>query len=342
MSFRYGIFLCLTPATLLAQAPLGVKGYFFGDYFFKLAGDSSALPAQYAPYHAGDNAMQFRRIYLWTDASLAPRYAARFLLEINDRSLDNGRRYSAFVKEAWILRDSLGIPALQLQAGLIPTPTWRLAEQLWQYRSLERTLADFWGWGNAAELGVALHARFAPEGAPFVLLASLMAGSGEGTRAESDRGKKLYGRLATLLHAHLWLELYADWERRHDGQENTVVKGLLGYQRAAYQVGAEFLAGSRHGTENRRAFGMSLFGTLQLSRNPALFCVARYDRMDPDRRAPNGVWHHFAVLGLDWRPIPPVSLMPNLWLLATEGKSPEAPRRKSDVVLRMTLFVRYP
>ncbi len=339
------VFLGLLSGIAWAQSQLSIRGYFFGDYFYKAGGDSTGGRAQYAAYKRGDHAFQFRRFYLWVDAQLGPRCSSRLLLESNDVSLDGRRRYTVFVKEASVRWDSLGLPFLQLRGGIIPTPTWHLSEQIWGYRSLERTVTDFWGWGNSTDFGVALCTRI-PLGKNTALQSTLMVGSGDGVRLETDRYKKLYGQLALQPFRGAWIELYGDWEARPAEQTVSLLKLFLGYRRPTFQAGAEFLLRSHRNFptqgQTSSSLGMSFSGNIQLVGEPSLRLVARYDRVDEDRHARiEGFIYHFALLGLDYAPVPQVHLMPNVWILAYTAKE-QTPRRKTDVVPRLSFFILYP
>ncbi len=322
------------------QNALAVRGYFFGDYFYKPGGDSTALPGQYTQYRRDAHAFQFRRLYFWADAQPSTHCSVRFLLEATDASLDERRRYSFFVKEASITWDSLGFPFVQVQGGLIPTPTWRLVEQYWE-RSLERTVTDFWNWGNAVDFGIALRGQF-PSEHPIVR-STLMVGSGEGPRLEIDRLKKLYAQIALQLWKTTWLELYSDWDITTTAQGTSTFKAFLGHQQQWFRGGMEVVLRRFHVSGQLvLPVGISFFGSFRLLEKPALQTIARYDWINDNRRTSDqGFIHHFALVGLEYAPLPQLRLTPNLWLLGHTAKG-NTPHLKTDVVARLTFFVMYP
>ncbi len=322
---------CLAP--LSAQPSVRIGSVVFADYFYKLGGDSVGLPAQYAPYREHTGLFQFRRVQLWAESFFGAGFSARVLLEANDLSLDAQRRYSPFLKEVSLTWDSLALDQLQLQAGLIPTPTWRLSEALWSYRSLEKTVTDFWGWGSAVDFGVALRARSETSN-QRVFQALLMLGSGEGVRAESNSQKKLYAECFAQPLPGFWLEAYADWESRAPREHILQFKGLLGYQHASFSAGGELLLRSQHRADTvTTPLGLSLFGHWQLAQTPSVRLVLRYDWVKREN-SPASV-HHFGLVAIDYAPIPQVHCMPNLWLLGRKALRPQ-------IVPRITLFVRSP
>ncbi len=320
---------------LLAQPEVRVGALSFADYFAKLSGDSLELPAQYARYSKGENLFQFRRVQLWADGVLGSGFSARVLLEATDGSLDAQRRYSPFLKEVSLSWESPS-PAVLLQLGLIPTPTWRLSEALWGYRSLEKTLTDFWGWGSAVDFGLSLRIRLEHRGHQL-LHATAMVSGGEGVRAESNRGKKLLLQCAVQPLPGLWLEGYADWESPTQGRDVVLLKGFLGYQHERLTLGGEFLLRSQWGPNalQQEPLAVSLFGRFRLLELPALALVLRYDHTESDRRLSSAATYRFGLIAVDYTPIPRVHLMPNLWLLTAEQMHPH-------VVPRVTVFVRYP
>src|SRR4030095_9419371 len=88
---------------LYAQNSTGGKlwGYLFGDYYYKVNGDSSGSPIQYAPYPKSSQAFEIRRVYLGFDYMFSDKFSAQFLLEGNDKILTS-TRLSIFIKTAYV------------------------------------------------------------------------------------------------------------------------------------------------------------------------------------------------------------------------------------------------
>ncbi|MDT7924658.1 MAG: hypothetical protein RRA60_07780 [Chlorobiota bacterium] len=333
---RWLIATVLGACTVASAQELRVHGYVFGDYWYKLQGDSLSLPAQYAPFPKAMQAFEFRRVYLYTDARLSERCSARLLLEANDSSLDAGRRYSFFVKEAWVRWQGL-LPATELGLGILGTPTWRFSEDVWAYRSLEKTVLDFWELGNAVDFGAAVVATLGQRAPQLRLWA--MLGNGSSVRAEGDRYKKLYGSALLQLPGGVAVELYGDWEPMGNARERTTAKVTVGYRAESAAVGVEAFG---HESGTTHPAGMSAFGWIQLLGQPDLRLVARADWVDRDRRQQDaGERVVFGLFGVDYRPLPQLQLMPNLWWLRRVPKS-AAESPTTMAVVRMSFFVRYP
>src|SRR5258706_3727578 len=137
-----------------------ISGYLFGDAYYNAAGD----PTHTYTATGGDagqtnidaskpitrdlNGIQLRRVYFQLDNDLTVRYATRLRLEMDGKALSSDGKISAFVKNAYFQARSV-IPRGDFLFGMLNTPTWDNAEEFWQYRAIEKTLADFRGLASA-------------------------------------------------------------------------------------------------------------------------------------------------------------------------------------------------
>src|SRR5690349_19368762 len=117
------------------------SGLVFGDYFYKVQGDSSANLGEYAPYSKDFQAFDIRRMMLIYEHSISDKFTAGFSLEGSGKFLQNGR-FSVIVKTAFLEWKSI-FPASSLYVGYFPTPAfvWGISEKLWNYRSVEKTIS---------------------------------------------------------------------------------------------------------------------------------------------------------------------------------------------------------
>ena len=81
------ILLCFTLLILSASAQLQTQdkggklwGYVFGDYYFKVSGDSSGGSTQYAAYPKSFQAFEIRRVLLGYDYTFSDKFTSSFLL----------------------------------------------------------------------------------------------------------------------------------------------------------------------------------------------------------------------------------------------------------------------
>src|SRR6266581_1657308 len=91
--------------------------------------------------------------------------------------------------------------------GILTTPIYEYVEDFWQYRSIEKTIADFRGIGSSADIGAELKG-FADPSHRFGY--SAMLGNGLGQKPEDNRDKKVYLGLPARL-GDFRFEPFADY-----------------------------------------------------------------------------------------------------------------------------------
>ena len=102
-----------------------VKGLMFGDYYYVLTADEA--DTKYSPKR---NAFQFRRLYLTYQSDIATDFAIRLRLEARDAGFAQGAKMEPFVKHGY-LQWKKGLGDADLYLGLAGTPTWAVAEKVW-------------------------------------------------------------------------------------------------------------------------------------------------------------------------------------------------------------------
>jgi hypothetical protein len=306
----------------VAQAQEGkLKGYMFGDYYYVLAADEadSKQPRK-------RNAFRFRRVYFTYQKDIATDFAIRFRLEAKDAGFAQGSKMEPFVKHGY-LQWKEGIGDADIYLGLSGTPTWAVAEKVWGYRSIAKTVLDWNKIGSSADLGAAL------KGAAGQLNYHLMVGNGPGQKPEDDHGKKFYGSLSFKAVDRLILEGYADFNARRAGRNERTFKALVGWQGAKGKAGLEVfsrtneLAGA--GGEDQVITGVSAFGSLSLS--VALKGFGRVDAVGYDAEDDRD-W--LFIAGLDYAAAKAVHLMPNAIVESPAGED-------ANVQGRLTFFYKF-
>ena len=308
-----------------------VSGYTIGDLYYNLVGD---------PVHRYDakgvdqgqasidgkktigrdlNGVLLRRVYFQLDNDLTVRVATRFRLEVDGKELTSGGKLGVFVKNAYLLVKQ-AVPRGDFLFGELTTPMFEGSEAFWGYRSVEKTVADFWGLRSSSDLGVQLRG-WADAG--HHLGYSLMVGDGAGQKPEGDRFKTVYFSVP-VRWGGLRLEPYLDYQavRVKAGTaaiSDTVVnndqstcKLFAGYESRRWALGAEALSRVNHlaGKPNQEPRAWSLFarGTF----HPRLAGFARLDLWQPDKRAADRVDTQLWIAGLDWQPVKDVHVIPNV------------------------------
>lgn len=323
------VLLCL-PGPAHAASPPRVSGMVFADVQDQLHGTAIARDS---------SSFRFRRVQVTFDQDLDTTFAMRVQLEADETELTSRGRDAVFLKQVWLRWARLGGWG-DLTMGMSGTPTWSVAEGVWGYRSIERTVLDLQGFGTATDMGVAL--QRAPSDAR-ALGYHLMLSNGAGPRPENTAGKKLMLSLPYRRGAMTY-ELMGDYEDERGTLDRWTAKALVGWQHADDAVGLEVFrrvnqdagpAGS-----NMVPAGVSVYARHAL--NPRWRAIARLDAVDPDTEHANAGYRElYAIVALDAQPMPNVHLMPNVLMRTYDAKSNSLPDRDADITLRVTLAWNY-
>jgi len=352
----------------IAQTPpdfprVRLSGEFFLDYYYNANGDprhaynaSGADSGQayidgVKPITKDLNGVQIRRVYLTLDDDFTPKFGTRFRLEADSKSLTSDGKIGVLVKNAFLQIKNLYAGRDSFQLGLIPTPTFENSEVFWQYRSIEKTIADFRGIASSTDLGAAFKGYLDSE---YRVGYSLMVGAGTGQKPENDRNKRIYFSLP-LRTGSFRLEPYYDYQvvrvtPAAINNDQALYKVFAGYELKRTGMGAEALSRVLHkgaaATQEQR--GLSVF--LRQIVDPKLSAVLRFDNWIPDHRASNRVDQQFYIGALDWQPFKDVRSASTLellhieptveWLHYQEKGTAVAPPH-DDVQVRVTFFYRF-
>ena len=305
-----------------AQAEGGkIKGVMFYDYYHVLATDETD-----AKQPRKRNAFRFRRLYFTYQKDIATDFAIRFRLEAKDAGFAQGAKMEPFVKHGY-LQWKEGLGDADVYLGLSGTPTWAVAEKVWGYRSIAKTVLDWNKIGSSADLGAAL------KGAAGQLNYHLMVGNGPGQKPEDDHGKKFYGSLSFKAADRLILEGYADFNARPAGRNERTFKGFVGWQGAKGKAGLEIFSRTNEqagaGGEDQVITGVSAFGSLPLS--AAFKGFGRVDAVGYDAEDTSDL---LFLTGLDYAAATNVHLMPNVLIESPTG-------RDANVQGRLTFYYKF-
>jgi hypothetical protein len=355
-------------------------GYAFGDFYYKAHSDALNRGGvnQYTNIEKGRNAFQFRRIYLGYNYNITPKFSAELLLTAEDNTVT-----SAGVSNGDLLSDnklSLYIKLMNVRwkniwkgtdlvVGQSATPAFPLLiEQIWGYRSIERTVADIRR-TPSFDFGASLQGRFDPETNNFGY--NLMVGNGTSARPENDKFKWFYGDVwAKFLDKKLVLDLYADYQRLNWTpvlhHSRNMVKGFAAYTTPKITVGVE--AFINHGTKdvvgingpvtdtiNANAEAISAYVRGAIVKDKLGF-FARIDDYNPDINYNAGSYNIYSGLtsnyepnnketfitaGLDFTPIKNAHFMPNIWYNQYRSEQPSttgSANKDHDLVYRVTFY----
>ena len=305
-------------------------GCVFGDYAYKTNADvlNRGGTNQYTGVPVNTSLFQFRRIYLGYDYEISQRFSVQFILSSEN---DYGAPFSAtagdllannklapFVKYANVRWKNIW-HGTDLVVGQQNDPAYgktgrddQTPEEVWSYRSVERTVSDLYG-TPCYDLGASLQGWF-DEAGKFGY--NIMAGNGTMAKPETDQNKWFYGNVyAKFFDKRLVINLYQDYERLNWGvytpgakagiaspngawyHDRNMTKLFAAWNTKRFTIGFEGfhttlmgdlkVAGKDGNTYYRRsdAMAMSVFVRGRILSSPAgnalLGFFARFDNFDP-------------------------------------------------------------
>jgi hypothetical protein len=303
-----------------AQAAEGkIKGYMFGDYYYKVSG-----PAEKR------NAFEIRRIYFTYDMKWDERFSGRLRTEAKDAGFGSGSTMGPVVKDAY-LKYKMGKRAIEV--GLSPTPTWNITEGIWGYRPIEKTIMDLNKVGSSRDQGIAYRGVLAGDGA---LAFQLMLGNGASNKSEKDNDKKLYGQLHFETDSKVQGIAYADWQSQPGGKDVTTVAAVLGKGGKAFHGGVEAFwqqSKKKAAGADVTSLGVSVFAAKKIKDGTKAF--ARADMFEPNDDVDDDR-SYLLVGGVDFEAAKGLHFMPNLRVMLSD-----VPGVDTDVTPRVTGYFKF-
>ena len=318
--------------TAAAQPTVKVSGLAYLDYAYVLNAPDQD--------EDGFNTFDYRRIYLTTDFTLSEQFSGRVRLEAQGRSTTAQGRPAPFIKDAYLSwRNPIGAGS-RLRLGVQPPPVFEVAEGVWGYRSLEKTLIDRTRVNDSRDFGLRADVPVAADGA--VRFAAMFA-NGNGVRPEpdaADDGKVVYGQLQIVPDSPLRATLGADYRSvdiEDDPRSGTAkFSAFVGAVTEQVHGGVEAFYLRNYfrfndDNDNVDGLGLSAFAAVNLTEQTSL--VGRFDFVDDDARGGRGN-EQYALAAFVYRPDPHVEIMPNVVLSKVQDV-------EAEVQGRMTVHVRF-
>ncbi len=308
-------------------------GLMFGDYYYMIQNHDQTQKYM--------QAFEYRRIYLTTDYTIADGIWARFRLESDPTAsnLSNGK-LSTMVKDAFL--DFKNVGQGDLVIGLQGTWNINMAEGIFGYRPLEKTIQDLHGISASRDLGVSLTQKFSDSFSAGLLLGNNSGNGGaliNQPNTSAARYKSGYLFLQIKPTKEITVLLDGQYAGAPAGKNISTFDAIVNYANNNFSIGAQgFINSVDKGqpdgsTLNRN--GVSINGWVALTDNIRL--VARYDNYTPDTKNKNttiGNSNQNFILGaLDFAVRKNVHIMPNI-----EYTSYGLSGSNADVLLRGTFF----
>ena len=364
--FNKVVVVCaLVSLSAQAQVVSKIKGVFYGDYTYNAQNHDTA--------QEDINAFSIRRVYFTFENNISKNIKTRFRLESAHDKYGESSKINPFVKHAYLEWSNL-IPNHKLYLGIAETNAFKNAENLWGYRSIEKTIMDLQKISSSADMGIALKGDLSEKVHHWL---TLMNGTGYGS-SEVDPYKKIgYAFWMTPVEG-LILEGYADYEKQDPdkpafkyGTDYTGSKGyytfktLIGYSGLRYSIGLEMFqrTNQESGIKNIhiendmivagdkadvKKTGFSVFGSL-ITPIPKLKVFGRYDYYDANAEDDVATAYEDGVLslgkdnevrtlfaGLDYIPVGNLHFMPNI-IYSSYTKS----GKDADITARFTVYYKF-
>ena len=267
----------------------------------------------YSNYHStfygGESASAFEltRVYLGYQYQFSKHFSGKAIFDVGDPgvgSLD----MTAYVKNAFLEYEANGFSA---NFGMITTTQFKVQEDFWGYRYLEKSFQDEYGFNSSADLGVSVAYEFSP-----VFSADLIIANGEGyKKIESDSTLRT-GFGATFTPGEKFIgRIYYDFSSKEYTQSS--LAAFVGFVAKNFNLGAEYnYQANVKFNKDRDWAGVSFYSTFKILEKVKLF--ARYDKLY-SKTLPgeaNG-WNHLndgesLIGGLEYAPVKGIKLTPNL------------------------------
>ncbi|MDX1637790.1 MAG: porin [Balneolaceae bacterium] len=339
----FGVLLLVWTSITVAQENSNSIGEFsgviFSDYYWIAASHNNDIE--------GENGFWIRRVYFTYDKELGDSFSARFRLEgSSPGDFQSVSKISPVVKDLY-LRWQNG--QHQIEAGISSTPTWGLVEDVWGYRSVEKSPLDLQSFSSSRDFGLSFEGELDPEGR---MNYHFMFGNGNSNKSENNRGKKFMLSLGYELSDHWVVEIYGDYSDNIRKQDWVTLQGFTGYQSDDLNFGFLFVHQHR---KNQTAFttGDRMDLNLQLASAFTNFTISPTTRgffrvdhsFDPIRGVEDTDYFPLSNLapstiiigGVDFDLGQNIHLMPNIETVFYEESDLTGITPESGVVPRLTL-----
>lgn len=300
------------PAAFGQEVDLGGRAYL--DYYYTLSTPDEARD--------GLHGFTYRRLYLTADFTLSDDFEGRARLEANEGTTgaDGPVPYVKDLSLTWTYNGEH-----QATLGVTPPPAFEQAEDVWGYRSLEKTILDLQGIVSSRDFGLRLDGPLAADGA---VRYAVMYANNSAVRPEEDKYKRLYGQVEVQA-GELIFVAGADYAGYPGPREQGLrLSGFGGYRGDRLQAGVE---GYWYEDEQKERLGGSLFGRVQVA--PAWEVVARVDR-GLVHRSESVPAQTFFLAGVAYRPHPNVALIPNVHFRSSDED--DVPRTRTRLTVEVS------
>lgn len=329
-----------------------ISGYTFSDFYYNAQRDTFTNLKNVAfGGPEGLNGFQFNRIYFTYDYDISKKFSTRFRLEgAHDEIFQNGK-IGVFIKDAYIEWKDI-FKGSTLTFGIQPVAAFTITEQIWNYRSVERTIMDLRRIIDSRDFGLSLKGTI---GESKQTSYSIMVGNNSDVKVENDKYKRIYGHLAFNPEDKLFVTLFADYRARPDkatsigllNNDEFTFAAMLGYKDPGkFSIGVESYldiikneSTIDYSKINKNGAGISVFASAYFTKEISVF--GRYDFFDDNIKSTvKEDSRNLYLFGLEYKWKSNIAISPNI---AVETYEPflNGTTIKPSITPRVSLFYNF-
>lgn len=255
---------------------------------------------------ASATAFELTRVYLGYQYQFNENFSAKVNLDVGNPGTGDFE-LTAYVKNAYLQYNAHN---LTLNFGMISTTQFKIQEQHWGYRYLQKSFQDEYDFNSSADLGVSLAYKFSES-----ISADLIVANGEGyKRLQADSALRTGFGITLHPLQPFTARVYYDFISKDYTQSS--MAAFVGYRGRGFSLGAEYNKQFNVNFEKDREWsGTSFYATVNPTLRLKLF--ARYDRLTSNTLSGEANrWNHsqderMVIAGVEYAPIKGVKLAPN-------------------------------
>lgn len=316
-----------------------------GDFSGRVYSDYYWIAKSHNNDIEGEHGIWIRRVYFTYDRQISNAISARFRLEgSSPGDFVTSAKITPVVKDLYLRWEN---NQHQVDVGITSTPTFALVEDVWGYRSVEKSPLDLLDFASSRDLGISATGTLDDQQR---LNYHVMFGNGQSNKSEINRGKKFMLSLGYELTDNLVVEAYADFNDLTGNKSWYTLQGFAAYRSDLANVGVLYA----HQVRNNHFPGtdlnldlLSLFSNFAISENTKGFLRVDHT-FDPIPGVNSNDYFPISnladativIAGVDFDLGHNINLIPNIEA-ATYQEQQSGIKPGNDVIPRLTLYYRF-
>lgn len=247
------------------------------------------------------------RAYLGYEYNFSKQFYAKLVMDFDDPKAGS-YQMSGFLKNAYLQYSNNNLTAY---FGVISTTQFKVSEEIWSYRYIDKTFQDAYSFNSSADLGFNIDYEFTD-----FLSADFSLINGEGyKRLQSDDYLRPGLGITVKPIKSITTRVFADYMGNEVKQQSLAL--FLAYTGSKLIVGAEFNYQKNFGMQmDQDVYGPSIYATIKTAKNINIF--ARFDHLKskvlPGETEPWQLKDDGQLLmgGVEFNPVKGVKISPNV------------------------------